>query len=203
MDAVSATGFTAKENGPQRRCVITREQRPQKRLLRLAAHPGGDLVPDLAARLPGRGLYVLPNPTQVRALLKRRRLSAPETAAFMVDLERLLVQRLLDGIGLARRAGSLRRGLEECEKVLAGRAPGNGGQEVLLLLATDTADHTRKKAERLAARYDVETPLPILDRERFGSMFGGGLVAVLAVVDSGMCRRVGNDAWRWLEFVTT
>ncbi len=195
---------TALKKGPVRRCTITREQRPRERLLRLVEHPPTGLVPDLAARLPGRGIQVTPHPDQVRTLLKRHRYPPERVAAFLADLERLLARRLLDGIGLARRAGHLRRGLEETETVLTARPPTACGADgvPLLLLAADCAGNTREKARRLAMRHGVEPPLEVLDRQRFGSLYGGGPVAVLAVLDSGMCRRVGNDARRWLEFVT-
>src|SRR5690625_1837902 len=52
---------------PIRRCLASGERLPQDRLLRFVVGPENELVPDLAARLPGRGLWIRPE----RALLER------------------------------------------------------------------------------------------------------------------------------------
>ena len=62
--APAAPGRKAPE--PQRRCLVTRASRPKGGLLRFVVSPEGVLVPDLGEKLPGRGLYVMPD----RALLE-------------------------------------------------------------------------------------------------------------------------------------
>ncbi|MBC7831647.1 MAG: DUF448 domain-containing protein, partial [Hyphomicrobium sp.] len=46
------------ETGPLRRCVVTRESLPKEAMLRFVVGPGQVLVPDLAGRLPGRGMWL-------------------------------------------------------------------------------------------------------------------------------------------------
>src|SRR5258707_9749844 len=46
------------EDGPLRRCIATREVKPKDALLRFVAGPDNELVPDIAGKLPGRGLWV-------------------------------------------------------------------------------------------------------------------------------------------------
>src|ERR1700722_12002846 len=46
------------ETGPLRRCVVTRERLPKERMIRFVVGPDGTLVPDLAATLPGRGIWL-------------------------------------------------------------------------------------------------------------------------------------------------
>lgn len=46
------------ENGPLRRCVVTRERLPKERMIRFVLDPDRRLIPDLAARLPGRGMWL-------------------------------------------------------------------------------------------------------------------------------------------------
>src|SRR5437870_12059149 len=41
-----------------RRCVVTRAVLPKAALVRFVVGPTGEIVPDVAARLPGRGLWV-------------------------------------------------------------------------------------------------------------------------------------------------
>src|ERR1700741_4577093 len=46
------------ETGPLRRCIITRERLPKERMIRFVVGPDRQIVPDLAARLPGRGIWL-------------------------------------------------------------------------------------------------------------------------------------------------
>lgn len=46
------------ETGPLRRCIITRERLPKERMIRFVVGPDRQIVPDLAARLPGRGMWL-------------------------------------------------------------------------------------------------------------------------------------------------
>ena len=46
------------ETGPLRRCIVTRERLPKERMIRFVVGPDRQSVPDLAARLPGRGIWL-------------------------------------------------------------------------------------------------------------------------------------------------
>jgi predicted RNA-binding protein YlxR (DUF448 family)/ribosomal protein L7Ae-like RNA K-turn-binding protein len=46
------------ETGPLRRCIVTRERLPKERMIRFVVGPDRQIVPDLAARLPGRGIWL-------------------------------------------------------------------------------------------------------------------------------------------------
>ena len=44
--------------GPLRTCIATGEEGAPERMIRFVVGPEGDVVPDLARRLPGRGMWV-------------------------------------------------------------------------------------------------------------------------------------------------
>src|SRR5579883_1956019 len=46
------------ETGPLRRCIVTREVQPKERMIRFVLAPDRTVVPDLANRLPGRGMWL-------------------------------------------------------------------------------------------------------------------------------------------------
>src|SRR3979411_2733447 len=46
------------ETGPLRRCIVTRERLPKERMIRFVVGPDRQSVPDLTARLPGRGIWL-------------------------------------------------------------------------------------------------------------------------------------------------
>ncbi|MBF0143875.1 MAG: DUF448 domain-containing protein [Magnetococcales bacterium] len=188
-----------------RSCFISRTRHPREVLLRFVVDPFGNLVEDLSGRLPGRGIYVVPDRGTLQALAKRKDalrrffpggVAVPPMELLLPRLEVGFSRRLMDGIGLARRSGNLRTGLRGAEESL------EGGEGPLLLLAADTAAHTREKFARLLARWareghEGESLEGLLDRERFGLACGKGPVAVLAVLGRKMVLRVRSDAWRW------
>ena len=49
---------TAGASIPLRRCLATGETLPKSSLIRFVVAPGDAAVPDLAERLPGRGLWI-------------------------------------------------------------------------------------------------------------------------------------------------
>ncbi|MEO5338942.1 MAG: DUF448 domain-containing protein [Magnetococcus sp. MYC-9] len=184
----------AREDG-LRSCAVTRLQRPKQQLLRFVRDPRGYWTADLAGRLPGRGLYVVPTLANLRAFLKRR---GPPAESLDPHLERVgaaLAERFLDGLGLARRAGCLRRGLRDVTEAVQ-----EGGRPIVLL-AADTAVNTRQKLAQLVHRHGLQDVWELLDRERFGLACGNnGPVAVLAVMEMKMADRVRVDALRWGDF---
>src|ERR1700722_15220998 len=110
---------THAEASRQRRDLVSGEVMDEARLIRFVAGPGGVVVPDLARKLPGRGLWVAANRAAVETAARKggfsrsakTKLSAPADLAEQVD--RLLAKRVLDGLGLARRAGDLTSGFEK------------------------------------------------------------------------------------------
>lgn len=117
----------------------------EARLIRFVAGPGGVVVPDLARKLPGRGLWVAADRASVETAARKSlfaraakaRLTAP--ADLPQQVEALLMRRLLSGLGLARKAGDLILGFE---KVLAAVT---GGQAAFLVEAVDGAADGRRK----------------------------------------------------------
>ena len=47
------------EKGPNRRCIVTGQVLPVEQLIRFVVGPDGVVVPDIEARLPGRGCSIL------------------------------------------------------------------------------------------------------------------------------------------------
>ena len=103
----------------ERRDLVTHEVMDESRLIRFVAGPEGQVVPDLGRKLPGRGLWVESTRAAVDQAVRKNGfsraaktpLSAP--ADLSDTIERLLVRRCLDQLGLARREGVLISGFEK------------------------------------------------------------------------------------------
>ena len=176
LDAVLDDGERDAASGPERRCIVTGQVLPKDRLIRFVAGPDGVVVPDLAAVLPGRGLWLLADRASVeKAVLKghfakaaRAQVKAPPDLAARV--EALLVRRMMADLGLARRSGVLVLGSDQVLRALAGDgkrkiralARGRGWQPVLiealssselsLALGRENVIHASLKPGRLAER---------------------------------------------------
>ena len=55
---MSRGGHIKERDEPERRCIVTGEVQPKAGLIRFVAGPDGQVVPDLAEKLPGRGIWV-------------------------------------------------------------------------------------------------------------------------------------------------
>lgn len=136
----------------ERRDIVSGEVMPEERLIRFVAGPDGAVVPDLGRKLPGRGLWVAADRTSVETAARKNafsraaktKLSAPADLADQV--EGLLTRRLLDGLGLARRAGELISGFEKTAAAIT------SGRARWLVEAADGAEDGRRKLIALTRR---------------------------------------------------
>jgi uncharacterized protein len=143
---------------PRRRCLATGEVQPKVALLRFVVAPDGHLVPDIAGRLPGRGLWLTARRDIVAAAVTKRLFARAARQPVTVDdgladrIEALLAQRCRDHIGMARRAGQAVMGFAKVHAALA------AGKAAVLVAAADGAADGRGKLRALAPG------LPLLDR---------------------------------------
>jgi uncharacterized protein len=150
MSARSASGAgTERETRPPvRTCVVTRGTYPPDELIRFVLDPAGLVVPDLANRLPGRGVWVVCERDAVAAAVRskafarslRRQASAPDDLPDLV--ERLMVRRGIDALSLANKAGLVTAGFMRVEAAIV------AGTAAVLLHAAEAADDGVAKLER-------------------------------------------------------
>jgi hypothetical protein len=135
----------------ERRCIVTGEVMDEDRLIRFVAGPDGVVVPDLARKLPGRGLWVEAQRGQVEIAVRKNafaraakaQVKAPADLADQV--ERLLKKRILDGLGLAKRAGELISGFDRVSEAIA------KGKVAWMIEAADGRPDGRRKLTAKAA----------------------------------------------------
>ena len=172
---------------------------PEKLLIRFVAGPGGVVTPDVARRLPGRGMWVSARREAVDLATKRgafarsakTKLIAP--ADLSDQVERLLHRRLLDGLGLARRAGDLTYGFDKVEAAIM------AGRTAWLIEASDSAADGRRKLSQAADRVQRERGVApkrigVFSGEELSLALGQGNVIHVAFL-------VGRGAKSWTEDV--
>jgi hypothetical protein len=178
-----------------RRCLASGEVRPKRELLRLVVAPDGSLVPDVAERLPGRGLWLSPRRDMI-ALACARNLFARAAkmpvrvpADLAEQIERLLRRRCLDLLGLARRGGHVACGYDAVALWLG------GGKAALLLQAGDAAEGGRRKIRALARAHDVPG-VEVFCAEELGRALGRDALVHAALGKSGMTVRLNEELAR-------
>ena len=182
--------------GPMRTCIVTGTEGTPERMIRFVVGPDGEVVPDLARRLPGRGMWVRAERSAVgRAVEKRLFAKAARAAVRAPDdlperVERLLLERPLADLGRARRAGRAVSGFVKVEQLIAQRRAG-------LLVVADEADGDG--LGKLTA-----TGLQIVrlgDAMALGGLFGREQAVYVAVArdDAGgeFIQRIAVGAARW------
>jgi predicted RNA-binding protein YlxR (DUF448 family) len=134
--------------GPLRQCAVSRAHKPPEELIRFVAGPNGTVAPDLARKLPGRGVWVDATSESVAAAARqktfskslKRQVSVPADLPELV--ERLMVRRLADALSIANKAGLVVAGFTKVEETIA------GGRAAILLHAADAALNGVEKLDR-------------------------------------------------------
>lgn len=185
----------SKKKDAERRCIATGETQPKAGLLRFAIGPEDEIGPDLAERLPGRGLWVTGTRDALeRAIARKAFARAAKRQVVVPDdlpalVERLLAARAAETLGLARRAGELVLGLERVFETLD-REP--------VAAVIEASDAGRDGARRLRAKLKAADllDLPIitgLDAAQMGLALGRANVVHAALKKGRMEDKVLAD----------
>ncbi len=177
----------------ERRCIATGKAGPKSGLIRFVADPDGWLLPDIAGKLPGRGVWVSADREALETAIRkrlfargvRRQVQVPDT--LFEDAEALLVARVIGFVSLARKAGQAVAGYEKTRSWLAQDIAG------VLLQASDGSVRGRSKLRPPLGR---DGHVTILTAGELGLAFGREHVIHGALASGGIARRVVGEARR-------
>jgi hypothetical protein len=166
-------------------------------LIRFVVDPNGGIVPDLAEKLPGRGLWatadreVLSRAVEKRLFGKAAKRSVEVDPGFVDRIERLLTEACVQQLALARRAGVVALGNAKVREALS------SGRSGLLLEAVDGADDGVRRMRGMATGRQI---LSVLSSEELARPFGRDRVVHVfldaAGAGSGLIARLQRDAAR-------
>lgn len=184
----------------ERRCIVSGDILPKEALLRFVVGPDGTVVPDLDAKLPGRGLWLRAERDIIRAACAKgafsraARREAHPPGDLPGDVERLLRRRCLELIGLARRSGALVAGFEAVKAFLSEAEAG------ALLAASDGATDGKGKIRALAPGVPV---VDQFDGQELGAALGRDHVVHGAVAKGRLAERIVREAERLAGVIGT
>jgi hypothetical protein len=178
---------------PERKCIASGESQPKAGLVRFCLGPDGMLVPDIAGKLPGRGIYVAADRALIDKAAKKNLFSraarqpvrVPDALADLV--ESLLLARVIDLISLARKAGDAVMGYEKVKDWLA------KGQAATLIQASDGSERGKTKLTPPEGKGGF---IGVLTAGEMGLSFGRERAIHAALAAGGLRTRVVEEAAR-------
>ena len=198
--------------GPVRSCILTRSRSERDTLIRLAVSPGGQVLPDIRAKAPGRGAWIGVTRAELAIAVAKGRLKGALARAFktkaitvQADLPDLIATQLeramLDRFGLEAKAGHLLTGSDKIAD-----AARSGKLQLLAHAADAGADGAGKLAQAWRVGSDREgsglagLALPV-PRTTLALALGRENVVHIGVTDRAAAARVHATLDRWLHFI--
>jgi predicted RNA-binding protein YlxR (DUF448 family) len=197
--ALDAGVAEADGSGPLRRCIVTGESLPVERMIRFVIGPDGSVVPDLEAKLPGRGMWlsarrdVMATALAKNAFARAARRAVTVPADLADRIEALLARRCVEFLGLARRAGQIEAGFDQVRAALA-KAPRG-----VLVEAADGAEDGRGKLRALAPQLPM---VDVLSGEELGAAFARERFVHILLAPGRLADRLQAEAERLSGFRT-
>jgi predicted RNA-binding protein YlxR (DUF448 family) len=167
-------------------------------MVRFVATPAGAVVPDVAQKLPGRGMWVSASRDAIVKATSKGLFSKAAKAPLLMppslvdDVERLLVKRLQDHLGLAKRAGVLVLGFQKVEEAFRDRSR----KIDVLIEASDSGPADRAKLIKWAQRVGSVSVVGCLSAEEIGLALGRESVVHAALTSHPLAARIIAEAKR-------
>lgn len=186
-----------------RTCLGCRALKKKNELLRFVLDPDKVPVPDLLAKLPGRGAYTCLALSCVKNAVAKNQFSrafkgeakAVSPEELVSTVVSLMEERIASYIALANKAGRVVSGSDMVMQVLR-----KGGKELLVLFSKDISEDIRLKIAALADKNGVEY-FSLFDKERVGALIGKSLRSAVVVEGHGFVTAINKEFIRYRNFV--
>ena len=192
-------GFTERKKSPRavkaettlRKCLVKGEIKPKAELIRFVLDPQNNVIPDLTARLPGRGLWVTPSFEALQKAVQKNLFARAAKATVYVDpslpeqVEQLLAKRCAELLGLARGAGLTVTGQPQVEEAL------KTNNLAFVLVAADAGKDALKKLGRAVLLRSAFT------RAQLGEALGREYLVAIGFRPHALTEKLQTELARW------
>ncbi len=184
------------EEAHLRRCIISNQSLPKSKLLRLVLSPDNILTPDVAEKLPGRSIWIAPNPDILALADKQLIKKAQKIYQTKVDMPtplasvftQALLRQITQTLSLMRRAGQALQGKDKITIWLQ-NAKNTHKKAFLLAMKPISALQDGQKIIRLAESSNVEV-IENLPEQIGCDSFNRANVSFLLTVDGGLMQKL-------------
>lgn len=180
-------------DGPERRCIVTGQSQPARGLVRFVVGPDGAIVPDVAQKLPGRGIWVSADRDVLAQAMRKKAFARAARQAVtvpegLIDLVvELLRGRVLELLSLARKSGQAVAGYEKCRDLAL------KDEMAVLVQAYDGSERGKTKLRPPAG---PESHITCLSARELGFAFARDHVIHAALRAGGLAQAVVEEAAR-------
>lgn len=147
--------------GTERKCAALNQVQDTSKMVRFVMSPDGQVVPDIAGKLPGRGVWVTAHREQLSKAVKtgafsRGFKSKAKVGSELIDMtEALLARRLLGLLSMARKSGHIAIGYDQV------KAAAGSGKIAWRIEARDGAPDGRGKIRTLSKAVALELDMAV------------------------------------------
>ncbi len=172
--------------------MVTRTCQPKEQMVRFVVAPDKTILPDVAARLPGRGIWlsargdVLDTACTRGGFARAARMPVTVPPDLKLQVASALARRIAEHLGLARRAGQAVAGFAKAREWLA------SGRAALVVEARDGSPEER---QRFLSGWAGPVVMP-LEAIRLGGVFGREQAVHVAVATGRLAETLRCDAAR-------
>jgi predicted RNA-binding protein YlxR (DUF448 family) len=181
-----------REDGPDRKCIVTGEVQPKYGLIRFVVGPEDMIYPDVSGKLPGRGIYGAADRDALETAVSKKlfargakqQVKIPDD--LLAEVEKQLARQVVNLIAMSRKAGSAVAGYEKTKAWLQSE------EAQVLFQASDGSGRGKSK---------LSTPhygsyIGWLTADELGLAFGRETVVHGALASGGLTKRVVEEAQR-------
>ncbi len=178
----------------ERTCIVTRKKIVPTLAIRLCVSPDGDVFADLKGNFPAKGYWIIPSKENFEQLFsqpkrfRQMKGARQPSEKFVEELAEQLKNRILQQIGLAKRAGQLIFGFEKVKIWL---------KDNKAALAIIAKDGSRAEIERLGLSSRNIPYVQILGKEELGKALGRDKVVHVVLCQSPLAINIQNNLWRY------
>ncbi|MGY8985014.1 MAG: DUF448 domain-containing protein [Sphingomonadales bacterium] len=191
-----------------RACFLTGEERPKVEMVRFVIGPESFVFPDLWGKLPGRGAWLKADKEllqtslkngkfekEISRSLKEKVIMQENIKGFVVGIEKALVKRCCELLGLEKRAGRLITGFEKVSSALKNKTLG------FLIEADDAGLDGADKLKNLAQYHKGQVLFTnVLSRDELSTALGKENVVHVGILLRGISTRMKEEALRLTSF---
>lgn len=181
----------------ERRDIVTGQVMDEAQLVRFVIGPDDLIVPDIAAKLPGRGIWVAADRASIDEAAKRNLFSrsaktkarAPQDLADQVDA--MLARSVLGMLGMANRGGKIENGYDKVRAFILSEPP------AWRICANEAARDGRNKIRMASkAAWEVTPLLACFSAAQLGKALGREEVTHAVLSQGRLAKKFSREARR-------
>jgi len=181
----------------EKRNILTKENMDKSKMIRFVCGPNYEIYPDLAEKLPGRGMWIEANKKALQEVINKKifnkscHLDCKIPENFIEEVFSLLKKRVLNSLSFSKKSGDLSLGFDKVKE--------NSNPSIIIIASDSGHDGKEKILHTISEKTLV---IDYFTGHELQLAFGTDTVVVYACIDhSKMAKKVIEDYSKLLGFI--